>query len=128
MRSGFMRLVIPFVLLAACTSAPETRGVVKTMPAHGADGTYQPDRPLEGAQVSLVCPDTPPRLLADTDERGRFDGPGESLPLICSLRIAREGYATRTIPVAEACAVLDPTDTCPFASVTARLVPIEESP
>jgi hypothetical protein len=121
-----MRKMIPLLLVVACTSTPETRGVVKTMPAHGADGAYVPSEPIGGARVELRCPDASPRHLGDTDAGGRFEHKGERLPRACSIWISRSGYATRAIPVAELCADPGVSDSCDYASVTARLVPKEQ--
>jgi len=123
------------LFLAGCDPAVGAAGMVRTAPTGLCGGTtvagdvYGGSRPLEGATVSLVCPENDrPNLSAMTDAEGKFDR--NVVGLVddhCKVLVAKPGYYLYEVPVAGHCAQQSSLG-CHFVSVYAELIPLPASP
>jgi hypothetical protein len=112
MRAGVV--LMASAALTACAPGLSLRGTVREIPARcvpesggGDQGLLQEGQPLEGARITIRCPDSPrPLLEAVSDGQGRFAAFGDGLAdLGCWVRVDKPGYAAVVYPLSHLCAV-----------------------
>lgn len=110
------------------------QGFIAAMDYETEDGEFQPGRRISGAILELNCPDDEPKIVARSNQFGRFIVRDDTLlKRECELLVRHGDYVSRTYLVDEACPDVASSDHsrgrvdrhCGRFALAVRLVPNE---